>query len=160
MYLTNLENRVQPFIRYEIPDVVAYSETPCPCGSPLPLLKEVSGRTDDILYVTRPGGGYDVVHPYAIMVPLLHRHDVREYQVKQVARDAFQISIVPADGGAPEPAEIEDALVASLRSSRVHADVRIAVACVNRIAPDANSGKTRRIWSAVGAPSDLPSTGD
>ena len=155
VYLTNLENRVQPFIRYEIPDVVAYSETPCPCGSPLPLLKEVSGRTDDILYVTRPGGGYDVVHPYAMMVPLLHRHDIREYQVKQVARDAFEVSIVLANGDAPRTGDIEDALVASLRSSRVHADVHVAVTCVDRIAPDVKSGKTRRIWSAIGAPADL-----
>jgi phenylacetate-coenzyme A ligase PaaK-like adenylate-forming protein len=157
VFLTNLENRVQPFIRYEIPDVVAYSETPCPCGSPLPLLKEVSGRTDDILYVTRPGGGYDSVHPYAIMVPLLHRDDVRDYQVKQMARDAFEVSIVAADGGTPSAAEIEQALVTSLRRSGVRADLRVAVTCVDRIAPDAQSGKKRRIWSAVGAPPDLPS---
>jgi phenylacetate-CoA ligase len=155
VYLTNLENRVQPFIRYEIPDVVAYSETPCPCGSLLPLLKEVSGRTDDILYVTRPGGGYNAVHPYAMMVPLLHRDDVRDYQVKQAARDAFEVSIVPA-GAAPRTGEIEEALVASLRRSSVQGDVRVAVTCVDRIAPDERSGKKRRIWSAVGAPQDLP----
>jgi phenylacetate-CoA ligase len=155
VYLTNLENRVQPFIRYEIPDVVAYDDAPCPCGSPLPLLKEVRGRTDDILYVARPNGGYDVVHPYAIMVPMLHRDDIREYQVKQVARNAFEVSVVPAGADPPAAGEIEGSLLASLRSSRVEANLRFSVECVERIAPDPKSGKTRRIWSAIGAPADL-----
>jgi phenylacetate-CoA ligase len=155
VYLTNLENRVQPFIRYEIPDVVAHAAAPCRCGSPLPLLEEIRGRTDDILYVGRAGGGYDVVHPYAIMVPLLHRDDIRDYQVKQVTRNGFEVSVVPAGGDAPGAAEIERTLLASLRSSRVEANLHFAVRCVERIAPDAQSGKTRRIWSAIGAPADL-----
>jgi phenylacetate-coenzyme A ligase PaaK-like adenylate-forming protein len=156
VYLTNLENRVQPFIRYEIPDVVAYSDSLCPCGSPLPLLKEVSGRTDEILYVSGPHGRYDVVHPYALMVPLLHRDDVSAYQVKQVARDVLEVAVVPTAGVVPATSEIALALLESLRSSRVGADLRVAVRCVDRIEPDPKSGKTRRIWSAIGAPADVP----
>src|SRR6185312_1419874 len=156
VYLTSLENRVQPFIRYEIPDVVAYDESPCPCGSPLPLLKEVRGRTDDVLYVGGPrGGAYEVVHPYTLMVPLLHRDDVREYQVTQVERNAFEVAIVAAAGAAPPADEIEGALRASLRASNVVAEVRLSVRRVERVEPDPRSGKTRRIWSAVGAPADL-----
>src|SRR5205807_2343614 len=41
--ITNLYNQVQPFIRYEIGDVVAISPAPCPCGSPLPLILQVQG---------------------------------------------------------------------------------------------------------------------
>jgi hypothetical protein len=105
--------------------------------------------------VARLNGGYDIVHPYAIMVPMLHRDDIREYQVKQVARNAFEVSVVPAGAGAPAAGEIEGSLLASLRSSRVEANLRFSVECVERIAPDPKSGKTRRIWSAIGAPTDL-----
>ncbi len=36
--VTNLYNTIQPFIRYVVEDVVTMSPTPCPCGSPLPVI--------------------------------------------------------------------------------------------------------------------------
>ena len=42
--LTNLYNTVQPFLRYEVDDVVTMSPGPCPCGNPLPLILRVEGR--------------------------------------------------------------------------------------------------------------------
>src|SRR2546430_15579661 len=47
VFVTNLYNTVQPFLRYEIQDVVTLSPEPCPCGSPLPLVRKVEGRTDE-----------------------------------------------------------------------------------------------------------------
>src|SRR5436190_24310157 len=49
--LTNLYNSVQPFLRYEISDVVTLSPDPCPCGSPLPLILRVEGRTDEVVWI-------------------------------------------------------------------------------------------------------------
>lgn len=46
--LTNLANRVQPLIRYDLGDRVTLHAPPCPCGSPLPVI-EVQGRTDDAI---------------------------------------------------------------------------------------------------------------
>jgi phenylacetate-CoA ligase len=149
VYLTNLENRVQPFIRYEVSDVVAWEEEPCACGSPFPRLKAISGRTDDLLHVEGPDGASETIHPYWLMVPLLGRHEIRDYQVKQVARNVLEISIVGLDARSPRLREIEEALRTSLETSRVGGAVRLHVASVDRIAPDPVTGKARRICSAL-----------
>jgi phenylacetate-coenzyme A ligase PaaK-like adenylate-forming protein len=44
--LTNLANRVQPIVRYDLGDSVTEIPGPCPCGSPLPPI-QVEGRRDD-----------------------------------------------------------------------------------------------------------------
>ncbi|NCT39817.1 hypothetical protein GTW56_29185 [Bacillus sp. EB93] len=46
--ITNLANRIQPLIRYELTDRVIMSLEPCKCGRPFPVV-QVEGRTDDIL---------------------------------------------------------------------------------------------------------------
>ena len=46
--VTNLANRIQPIIRYQMGDRVAIDPDPCGCGSPFPPIRVV-GRTDDIL---------------------------------------------------------------------------------------------------------------
>lgn len=46
--MTNLANKVQPFIRYDLGDSVTFKPEPCACGSPLAALR-VEGRRDDIL---------------------------------------------------------------------------------------------------------------
>ena len=44
--LTNLANRVQPILRYDLGDSVVAPTEPCPCGSPLPSIR-VLGRSGD-----------------------------------------------------------------------------------------------------------------
>ena len=55
--VTNLANRVQPVIRYDLGDSITWHPNPCPCGSPLPAIT-VHGRADDVL--TLPGRDHDV----------------------------------------------------------------------------------------------------
>ena len=48
--VTNLENYVMPFIRYDLGDLVLLpGNNRCTCGRTLPLLGKVLGRNDDIL---------------------------------------------------------------------------------------------------------------
>ena len=47
--LTNLANRVQPLIRYDLGDRVAVHAPGCPCGSALPVI-DVQGRCDQTLH--------------------------------------------------------------------------------------------------------------
>lgn len=44
--VTNLANRVQPVIRYDLGDSITWHPDPCPCGSPLPAIT-VHGRADE-----------------------------------------------------------------------------------------------------------------
>ncbi len=43
--ITQLNNYAMPFIRYRIGDIGRLSDEPCPCGSPLPVLAELLGRS-------------------------------------------------------------------------------------------------------------------
>jgi putative adenylate-forming enzyme len=60
--ITNLYNRVQPLIRYELNDLVAFGE-PCPCGSGFRTIDRVVGRRDDVLEFETAGGGSRPVFP-------------------------------------------------------------------------------------------------
>ena len=63
--VTNLANRVQPIIRYQMGDRVAIEPDPCVCGSPFPQI-QVIGRSDDILTFLTPQGEPIHILPIAI----------------------------------------------------------------------------------------------
>ena len=63
--LTNLANRVQPLIRYDLGDSVLARPDPCPCGNPLPAIR-VAGRCDDVLRLLAADGHAVSVLPLAI----------------------------------------------------------------------------------------------
>lgn len=46
--LSNLANRVQPILRYDLGDSIVQRPDPCPCGNPLPAIR-VQGRAADVL---------------------------------------------------------------------------------------------------------------
>ena len=58
LLVTNLFNRAQPLIRFEVTDLVAIEPEPCPCGRTLTRLRSLEGRTEDVLSL----GGV-AVHP-------------------------------------------------------------------------------------------------
>ena len=62
--MTNLANRVQPIIRYQLGDRVVMSAERCRCGSAFPRI-EVTGRTDDTLSFPANGKVVQVI-PLAI----------------------------------------------------------------------------------------------
>lgn len=71
--LTNLVNRVQPLIRYELSDAAA------PAGDG--RLASIDGRSDDILELPARGGGTARVHPFRLRAPFATLADVRRYQI-------------------------------------------------------------------------------
>ena len=69
--LSNLANRVQPILRYDLRDVVFVRPDPCPCGDPLPAIR-VQGRTADLLAFHTPAGE-PVTLPSLAITALLDR---------------------------------------------------------------------------------------
>ncbi|MBT8227364.1 MAG: phenylacetate--CoA ligase family protein, partial [Dactylosporangium sp.] len=63
--LSNLANRVQPILRYDLGDSVLVRPDPCPCGDPLPALS-VRGRSADVLRFATPAGTQAAVAPLAL----------------------------------------------------------------------------------------------
>ncbi len=61
--VTNLANRVQPLIRYNLGDRVQLDTGPCACGSPFATL-QVEGRSGDVLsFAAADGAGFDSAVP-------------------------------------------------------------------------------------------------
>lgn len=99
--LTNLANRVQPIIRYDLGDSVIARPDPCPCGSPMPAIR-VAGRQDDVLRLTAAGGRVIEVLPLAIssvleQTPALHRS-----QVVQTGTSTLSVRLEPEPGADAE----------------------------------------------------------
>lgn len=78
--LTNLANRVQPLIRYDLGDSVAVDPAPCPCGSRLPAIR-VEGRRDEILSFETPEGETRRLLPMVLATVIEETPGVGSYQV-------------------------------------------------------------------------------
>ena len=89
---TSLINRVQPFIRYRVGDLVALRTGRCSCGSPLPMLDFIEGRTDAVL-MTRDGRRIGRLDPVFKGV-----HGIAEAQIVQDNYCKFRVRVVPGSG--------------------------------------------------------------
>ena len=79
--LTNLVNRAQPLIRYELSDAVVLEDGPDPSGRPYLRVARVDGRSNDILRFPARDGGEVAVHPYRLRAPFSALLGVRQYQL-------------------------------------------------------------------------------
>jgi phenylacetate-coenzyme A ligase PaaK-like adenylate-forming protein len=94
--VTTLTNRVQPLIRFEIPDVMRLDPAPCRCGRTLVRALAVEGRADDVLRLPAADGTRVAVHPLQFGVVTADR-DVREFQVVQDGR-RLRLRVALRDG--------------------------------------------------------------
>jgi len=90
--LTNLANRVQPIIRYDLGDSITVDRDPCPCGSPLPAI-QVEGRRDDVLYLQTPDGESVPILPMALATVVEEVPGVTRYQIIQTAPAELNLRI-------------------------------------------------------------------
>ncbi|ADU00349.1 MULTISPECIES: phenylacetate--CoA ligase family protein [Mycolicibacterium] len=101
--VTNLANRIQPIIRYQLGDRVTVDPEPCPCGSPFPTI-DVVGRTDDTLTFTTPDGGQVEILPLAVATVAEETAGVVGCQLIQRAPTALSVRL------RVEPPEEQDAV--------------------------------------------------
>jgi phenylacetate-CoA ligase len=153
--MTNLCNLTQPFIRYEISDVTGYSTQPCSCGQPFPTLLPVEGRTDDIFYIERPEGGYEDIHPFQFLTPIVELTGVREYQLVQTKRNEFNFYYVPAGDGAEIDNDVHKGMKEGMRKAGLSDRITLNILRVGNIARDQRSGKVRQLMSLVGPPENM-----
>lgn len=79
IYLTNLYNYTQPYIRYEVTDRVIMHHEPCGCGKTSPWI-ELEGRTDDVTIFMAEGKEIKVA-PLSFYAVLKEVHDIRRFQL-------------------------------------------------------------------------------
>lgn len=100
--LTNLANRVQPLIRYDLGDSITVLPEPCPCGSVLPAIR-VEGRHDDALLLARGRALPPLrVPPLALTTVIEDEAQVRHFQVVQYGPAELQIRLQGEARGAAE----------------------------------------------------------
>jgi phenylacetate-CoA ligase len=96
---TGLVNDTQVLIRYRLGDRGALSDVRCPCGSPLPVLKSIEGRTGDV-FVLPDGRRLGILGDELYKVSC-----VAEWQLIQESPDLFTMYIVPTKGYSPADSE-------------------------------------------------------
>ena len=99
--LTNLANRVQPIIRYDLGDSVMQRPDPCPCGNPLPAIR-VQGRTSDVLTFRRADGGTADLPPLALGTLVDRTPGVRMFQIVRDAPRRLAVRLIIEDSAAPD----------------------------------------------------------
>jgi phenylacetate-CoA ligase len=82
--LTNLANRVQPLIRYDLGDSITVSPHHCSCGSPLSAIR-VEGRRNAILSFTTPDGEAIQLLPMTLAKVIEETPGVQRFQAIQTA---------------------------------------------------------------------------
>lgn len=92
--VTNLINRTQPLIRYELSDSVVVADGPNPSGLPYARIASVDGRSDDTLRFPGSVGGEVAVHPYRLGAPFAELTEVRQHQIIQ-HDGRLEVLIVP-----------------------------------------------------------------
>lgn len=145
LLITNLFNRTQPLIRYELDDLVTVSAQACPCGRPFPLLKSVEGRSDDILELPAAGGGTTKVHPLTLRSPLAGIAALSEYRIVYGLGELRVDAVLNGAGDRAQACvEIEARLAAALAERGV-TPPPIQVESVAEIPRNPLSGKRKAI---------------
>ncbi len=113
----------QPMIRYRIGDQAILDDRPCPCGRAMPVLRDVLGRTEDIIYAP---DGRRMVRFHGIFI---HQPHVREGQIVQQQLDQIQVRVVVKPGFGP--ADVAD--IIHRVQQRLTDQVQVTVVPVERI---------------------------
>jgi phenylacetate-coenzyme A ligase PaaK-like adenylate-forming protein len=95
--LTNLANRVQPLIRYDLGDSVTMFPAPCPCGSPLPAIRP-EGRRDETLWIELADGASRPLIPLVLATAVEEAPGVLRYQVLQAGPRRLRLRLEEAQG--------------------------------------------------------------
>ena len=146
--LTNLANRVQPIIRYDLGDRISLKPERCPCGSPLPALW-VEGRRNELISFRREDGEVVKLPPRALSMVIDFTPGVYRCQAIKTSPAGLKIRI-EGEAGADEERVSEEAI---RRVRRYLSEQGLSAVGVEkdpeRPAIDPKTGKFRHVWSEV-----------
>jgi phenylacetate-CoA ligase len=133
--LTNLVNRAQPLIRYELTDSVTLAAPD--------VIASIDGRSDDILTLPGKDGGEVSVHPLRLRAPFATLREVALYQVVHDGRD-LRVRIVPGpDAGSDLAERVSNAVRMAL--DEAGADAPLHVETVAEIEREGHAAKRKHV---------------
>ncbi len=144
--LTNLANRVQPLIRYDLGDSIVVRPDPCPCGNPLPAI-HVEGRRDELLRIQASSGAWISLLPLALGIVIEETPGVRRFQVIQTGPATLTVRLEAVTAG-------QEDTVWQVVEPRLHTYLTaqgLTTVTIERASEpplrDPRSGKFRHVWS-------------
>jgi len=134
--LTNLANKVCPFIRFEITDRIVLHNEPCLCGNTKPWLT-LEGRTDDILTFEN---GIRIA-PLSLYAVLKEVDGIQRFQLIQRNGNCLELRLI-AENRQQTFTEAKQTVETFLKQNGINAQV-----CLSEKLPQANSisGKYKHI---------------
>jgi len=131
--VTNLHSRGMPFIRYDTGDIAAWATGSCPCGRSMPLLKNLTGRSCDIILT--PSG--KKVAGTGVGMSRMALLGIAGFQLVQERLDTIQVKLV-----APNHSNDQDRLriqkgVATILHNSLGEDMQLDITFVDHIEPTA-----------------------
>jgi phenylacetate-coenzyme A ligase PaaK-like adenylate-forming protein len=149
--VTNLYNRVQPLIRYEVGDLVTLSPDPCLCGSPCPHVRSIGGRTKERFWIDVDGRSREVPY-FLFLAGLCHCAELAEHQVLQTGRNTFAIRVAPQHGKTVSAEEVDRLVRQSVAAEGLADLLQWEVQIVDEIRPEPGTGKIQRAVNVIGPP--------
>ena len=111
--VTDLYRRTQPFIRYELNDLLEIGERDCVCGSAFRIISRIHGRSDSIFALRTTAGGEVKLMPDYVRRSINQASShVVEYQAIQYDFDDIEIKLDLAESG--DRTAVEAAILANL----------------------------------------------
>lgn len=111
--VTDLYRRTQPFIRYELNDLLEIGNRDCPCGSAFRRILRIHGRADSIFLLPGSTGGEVRLMPDYVRRAINQASpDIIEYQAIQYSPEEIEIRLLlAADAAAPD---LQRAIISNL----------------------------------------------
>jgi phenylacetate-coenzyme A ligase PaaK-like adenylate-forming protein len=146
LLLTNLVNRAQPLIRYELSDAAELAGGPDPTGRPYDRILRIDGRSDDLLRLPGRDGGEVTIHPYRLRAPFVRLLDVLQYQIVR-RDDGLVVRIVVRDAA---PQDIRERVRAGIETAlcETNAKFPVTVAVVAQIEREHGHGAKLKLVSS------------
>ncbi len=136
--LTGLVNDAMPLVRYRVGDTARFATGNCPCGRHMPVIEEIGGRMDDVVF-TRERGYLGRLDPVLKGV-----RNIVESQIEQESLDLLRVRFVPAARFTTEDLQQFES---NLRA-RVGRGIHLEFECTDRI-PRSATGKFRFVISRL-----------
>ncbi len=149
--ITNLANHLQPFIRYEVGDVVTMAAEPCGCGNRLPRVAHIEGRAADAFWV-RDGARYRQVINSVFKNAFDYTREVREWQAVQTERNRVRVRLELLPGASLDEPHARGAVERQLAMYGFQGILDVHLEVVPRLEAEGRSGKFRRMVSLIGEP--------
>ena len=143
LVVTDLNNMVMPFIRYQTGDLALYDEPSCSCERGFPTISEIVGRETEFINIRTPSGKI-ITHPGYFLVLGDFVKDIKNFQFVQERLDELTLKIVPS--GNLDLATSEK--IRKFMNYYFGTEVKVTLEIVEEIPPEA-SGKRPIVKSKI-----------